>query len=123
MIEFRVVKAVQQMDRAGARRGHAHARFAGELRVSAGHERRHLFMPHLHEVDGVAGALERTHDSVDAVARIAVNALHSPLLQTFDKKIAGRTSHCSDTQSRRVPRADKPLSLASLVIGKRSCGR
>ena len=88
MIHLRVVQAVQQMNRARAGCREADADFAGELRVRARHERRHLLVAHLDEVDPALRALERAHDAVDAVAGITVNAINAPGRESFDEKIA-----------------------------------
>src|SRR3569623_1179834 len=93
VIELGVVKSVQQMNRARARGGEAHADFAGELGVCASHERSHLFMTRLHESDIPLNALERAHDAVDAVAGIAVDAAHTPLPQTLQEKVGGGVAH------------------------------
>ena len=50
MIELGVVEAVQQVDRARAGRRQADADLARELRMAAGHERRHLLVAHLDEL-------------------------------------------------------------------------
>jgi hypothetical protein len=49
VIHLRVVEAVEQVDRAGTRRRQADADLAGELRVRAGHEGRHLLVADLDE--------------------------------------------------------------------------
>ncbi len=54
VIHLRVVKSVEQMDRARPGRGQADADFARELGVRAGHERRHFLVPDLDEIDLVA---------------------------------------------------------------------
>ena len=51
VIHLRVVKSIEQMDRARAGRGQTNADFAGELGMRARHERRHFFVPHLDEFD------------------------------------------------------------------------
>ena len=79
MVELRVIQPVQQVDRAGTGGGDAHADLAGELGVGAGHERGHLLMPHLHEVELVAGPVERADQAVDAVAGIAEDPLARPI--------------------------------------------
>jgi len=79
MVELGVVEAVEQVDRAGPRGGEADADLARVLRVRAGHERRHLLVADLHElqqpvrIDRAAGAVQRAHDPVDPVARIAID--------------------------------------------------
>jgi hypothetical protein len=87
VIELRVVQPVQQMDRAGAGRGQTDAHVSGELRMRAGHDRGHLFVAHLHEVHVAVRALERAHDSVDAVAGISVDAVNAPFIEALDEKV------------------------------------
>ena len=80
VVELGVVEAVEQVDRAGARGGHADADLAGELGVGAGHERGHLLVADLDELGplAVARARERAQDAVDPVAGIAVDAPDAP---------------------------------------------
>ena len=54
MVELRVVEPVQEVDRARPGGCQADARLARELRVRAGHERRHLLVANLDEL-GTAG--------------------------------------------------------------------
>ena len=56
MVEAGVVEAGDQMRGAGTRGRNADPEPAGELGVGAGHERRHLLMPRLDELEPVAGA-------------------------------------------------------------------
>ena len=51
MIELGVVQTVEQMDRARARGRQAHPDLTGEFGVRAGHERRHLLVAGLHELE------------------------------------------------------------------------
>src|SRR5262249_23483386 len=74
VIHPRVVETVQEMDRAGPAGREANARLSGELGVRAGHERRHLLVANLHEIEALPDAAERTDDSVDSVAGIAEDA-------------------------------------------------
>ena len=79
MVGLRVVKAVQQMDRARPGGREADPEFAGEFGVRAGHERGQLLMPRLDELDLVAGPGERPDQAVDAVAGVAENPLAHPI--------------------------------------------
>src|SRR6476620_5808632 len=90
------------MNRPRPGRGQADADFAGELRVRTGHERGHLFMTYLHEVD-VVGAVEGAHDSVDAVARVSIDAPYAPLMQPGDEEVTRSLCHAVDPQSHGVP--------------------
>ena len=78
VVHLRVVEAVQQVDRARPRDGDADADLARELGMRAGHEGRELLVARLDELHLLV-APEGTHDAVDAIARIAVDALHTPL--------------------------------------------
>ena len=78
VVELGVIQAVQQMYRARAGRGEAHADFAGELRVRARLEGRELLVARLHELNAMVAAIEGAHDSIDAVSRITVNTPHTP---------------------------------------------
>src|SRR5947209_3107726 len=93
VVELRVVQAVQEVDRAGARRREADADLAGPLGVRAGHERGHLLMAHLDELDLVGELLEGADDRVDPVARIAVDATHTVVVQSFEQELGGRLAH------------------------------
>ena len=93
MIHFRVVKSVEQMDRARTGRGKTNANFASELRVSTRHECRHLFMANLDVIDGAIRAIQRAHDPVNSVAGIAVNAFQAPFVDSPYQKIARSFSH------------------------------
>ena len=95
MVELRVVEAVQQVDRAGARGRDADADLAGELRVPARHERRHLLVPRLDELRVAFRAVERPEESVDPVARIAVDAVNAPLAQALEDVVGDELSHAS----------------------------
>src|SRR5438094_10592464 len=90
MIELRVVETIEQMNRSRPRSRQADSDLTGELGVRAGHERCHLLVSHLHEIDRVFGALERTHDPVDAIARITVDTLDTPLAEPTHEKVARR---------------------------------
>jgi len=72
--------------RAGAAGRQAYSQFAGELGVCDRHEGRHFFMPNLDELD-VARPLQRADHTVDAVARITVDAANAPGVQPFDDEI------------------------------------
>ena len=93
MVELGVVEAVQEVDRAGARGRHADAGLAGELGVGAGHEGRDLLVRHLDELEPVLVPLERAEDAVDAVARVAVDALDAPGGQPLQHEVADGRAH------------------------------
>src|SRR5881409_3367711 len=95
MIELRVVKTVEKVNRSRSGCCHADAGLAGEFRVCAGHECGHLLVAHLDEIDFAFGALERAHDAVDSVAGVAVDAPHAPFAQPPDQKVARCLSHCT----------------------------
>src|SRR5207249_950275 len=95
VVHFRVVKSVEQMDRARTGRGQTNTDFAGELGMPAGHECSHFLVPDLHVIDRVARAVDCTDNAINAVAGISVNATNAPLADSFDQKIACRLSHRS----------------------------
>ena len=91
-----VVKAVEQVDRAGSRGREAYSGFAGKLCMGAGHECGQLLVTRLDEPGLlVARVLERGHDPVDPVPGIAKDPLHSPRAQPLVEKIAHRLCHTS----------------------------
>ena len=71
-----------------ARRGNADTKLSGELGVRSRHERSHLFMARLDELDLAAGPCQRTKHAIDAVAGVSVNATHTPRMEPFDQEIA-----------------------------------
>ena len=81
-----IVKTGDQVGGTGSASGQAYAQFAGELGMRNGHERAHLLVARLDEVDP-AIALEGADDAVDAIARIAEDAPYTPSLQSFDKEV------------------------------------
>ena len=95
VIEARVVEAIEQVDGAGSLGGETDADRARELGMGAGHEAGVLFVAHLNEDRIIAGAIERTQDPVDAITRIAVEAVHTPGLQPTHQKITHRLRHGS----------------------------
>ena len=93
VIEPRVVKPGDEMRRARPRGGDADAELAGELGMRRGHEGGHLLVPDLDELDLAFGALQRAEHAVDAVAGIAVDPSHAPLMKTLDKEVADGLGH------------------------------
>jgi hypothetical protein len=90
MIELRVIKSIEQMNRARTGSGEAHADFAGKFRVATRHERGHFFVARLDKFNFMIGffrAFERAHNSVDAIAGIAEDAPDAPLMKSLDQKI------------------------------------
>jgi hypothetical protein len=61
--------------------------------VAAGHERRHLLVARLDELDGVLMTPESAQDAVDSVAGIAVDPLHAPLVESLEHEIGGCLRH------------------------------
>jgi hypothetical protein len=104
MIHLRVVEAIQQVNGAGSRGGQAYAEIASELGVGARHERGHLLMPHLHEIELVAGAGKRADEAIDPVSGETKDALYSPGGKPFPEKIA--YCFCHITTSYKGPEAD-----------------
>src|SRR5581483_1258012 len=86
-----------EMDRSGAggREADADRVRAGELRVAARHERRHLLVARLDELGAalLLGPVEGTEERVDAVARIAVHPLHAPFAQPLEHVVGDELGH------------------------------
>ena len=97
VVELRVVEAVEQVDRARARRRHADAERvgAGELRVAACHESGHLLVTGLDEVGVAVGPVERAEERVDPVAGVAVDAVDVPLAQALQEVVGDELGHWS----------------------------
>ena len=92
VVELRVVEPVEEVDRARAGGSETDADLAGELRVCAGHERRHLLVPDLDELEAV-DAFECADDAVDAVARVAVDPLDAPLREAVQEVVGYELWH------------------------------
>jgi hypothetical protein len=60
--------------------------------MGTSHEGGQLFMSGLHKLDSALPA-QCAEDAVDAIARIAVNAPHTPLVQAPNQEISNRVSH------------------------------
>jgi hypothetical protein len=88
-----VVQAVEQVDAAGARGGHAHAQRAGVFGVATGREGRRLLVPHLHEADLVLILPQRLEEAVDPTAGEAEDHLHVPVEETLDQQVGYRLCH------------------------------
>ena len=101
VVELGVVEAVEEVDRTGPRRGHAHAHLSGELGVGAGHERGHLLVTRLHELGLVPTLAQRPEDPVDAITGKAVQPRDTPLLEPRHQVVADCFRH--RLLSSRVP--------------------
>jgi hypothetical protein len=88
-----VVHPGEQVRRAGTGGRHADADLAGELGVGRGHERRHLLVADLDELERQVVALEGAEQAVDAVAGIAEDLLHPPLGQALPEKVGDGFGH------------------------------
>ncbi len=62
----------------------AYSELAGKLRMGARHEGGKLLMASLYVMHLLGRAAERTHDAVDAIAGIAKNPPHAPLMQPLE---------------------------------------
>ena len=93
VVELCIVEAIEEVDgtRAGCR--HADTDLAGELGMRAGHERGHLLVARLHKFRFVIVPSERAEYAVDAVAREAIDAGDSPLLQPRHQGVSNRLRH------------------------------
>src|SRR3954452_24635035 len=92
MIEPGVIEAVEQVDRAGPGRGHAHADLPGELRVRARRERGQLLMTSLDEPRSI-DLVKRPEQAVDAIARVAIDALDPPLGEAAEDELCRGRGH------------------------------
>ena len=87
------------MNRTRARGRQTDSRLAGEFGVSAGHERRHLLVTSLDELD-LLRAIQGAEDPVDPVARVPINAVHPPSSEPLNDEVAYQFAH------------DPPLALS-----------
>jgi len=93
VVHARIVEAGEQVRGTRAGGSDAHAQFAGELGVGAGHERGHFFVAGLDELDLAVGPAQGTEHAIDAIAGVAKDAPHPPLIQALHQKVAYRASH------------------------------
>lgn len=87
MVELGVIKAGDHVGRAGTAGREADAEFAGKLGVRDRHERGHFLMPGLDELD-LAGPLQRTRHTIDAIAGISVDPADTPGVKPLHDEIA-----------------------------------
>lgn len=93
-----VIQAGDQVRRPRARRRDTHSQLAGELGMGAGHERGHFFVTGLDEPDLALGPIQGPEYTVDAVARIAVDATYAPFIKALNQKITDGHAHvCSSS--------------------------
>lgn len=86
------------MNSAGPGRCITQTDFAGELGVGGRHEGGHFLMPHLDIFHRVLGTLQRKVEAADTIARIAVNSLEAPLMQTMPYELGdGDCHYCLQT--------------------------
>ncbi len=90
VVHLGVVQAIQQMNGTRPRGRQAYADFTGKFGMRASHECSQFFVTCLHELEHAVGTAECSHDAVDAVARVTVNALNAPLGKSLQQEIA----HC-----------------------------
>ncbi|MHC2621451.1 hypothetical protein ACVIW2_003483 [Bradyrhizobium huanghuaihaiense] len=93
VIEQRIVEPGDEMRGTGPRGCDADAELAREFRVCGRHERRHLFVPRLHEADLAFRAVHRAEDAVDAVAGITKDMAHAPSMQALDDEVGNGLGH------------------------------
>src|SRR5690242_19793141 len=72
------------------------------------HERRHLLVAHLHIIDRVTRAIDRTDNAIDSVTGKSVDPTDSPLIDSFQQEIACVFTH------------DVNFELSLLLIGWKS---
>ena len=80
-VQLRVVKAVQQMNAAGARRAQTDTQLSGIFCVGASHEGGCLFVAHLNKSNLVLARPKRLHDAVDSVTRQPEHRVDTPIPQ------------------------------------------
>ena len=85
MIHLRVVKPVEQMNRARPGSGDAHPNFAGEFRMRTRHEGAHFFMARLNKANFIACFPQTGHHPVDPVAGVSIDTTDSPLDEALDE--------------------------------------
>ncbi len=94
VIHPRIVHAGDQMGRTGTRRGDAHPKLTRELGIRRGHERSHLLVAHLDELDLVGTeAGKATQQAIYSIAGVAEHTADAPLMQTFPEEIADCLCH------------------------------
>jgi hypothetical protein len=93
VVEFGVVEPVHKVDGTGAGGGHAHSYLIRKLSVSSGREGRQFLVGCLDELDAVLDLVEGAEHRVDAVAGVAVDAFHAPLVQALQHESRHVLSH------------------------------
>jgi hypothetical protein len=61
--------------------------------MRGGHESRHLLVPRLNERNFISSPAHRTEYAVDAVTGIAIDAPHTPLMQSLDNEVSDCSRH------------------------------
>ena len=114
VVQLGVVQAVEQVNGARARRGHAHADAAGELRVADGLEGGHLLVPGLDELGLVIRPAPGGQDAVDPVAGVGEYVPHVPCAQPLEQVIGNCRCHvyasvaCRSSGNHRRPGGRRP---------------
>jgi hypothetical protein len=93
VVHLGVVEAVEQVYRPRPRGRQAYPNLAGELGVSASHQRRHLLVTHLDQLGIVAGPVQGAHDAGDTVPRVAEDPPHPPRRESLHQEIADGLAH------------------------------
>ncbi len=83
VVQHGVIEAVEQVDRAGARRGHADPDLAGELGVAHRLEGGHLLVAGLDELRLGVGPAPRPEQPVDPVPGVAEDLIDAPFLESL----------------------------------------
>ncbi len=129
MITFRIIQAVEQMNGARPGGGHADADLTGKFGVRGRHERGLFLVTNLNEFEPAMRSIERTHQTVDSVARITEDAFDAPRAQALKKKITNCPRHaaspcsrfrtlirarerCTSYRPRRMPKRARPVAAA-----------
>ena len=85
MVQLGVVEAVEKMDGAGPRRGHAHTEVAGELGIAHRLEGGHLLVAGLDELRRGVGLDPRPEYPVDAVPGVGEDLVDAPCLESLQQ--------------------------------------
>src|SRR5450759_1491482 len=92
-VELCVVQAVQQVNTAWTGGRQATSELTRVLGVSACHQRRSLFMPHVNKADLILTLAERLHDPVDSIARQTEDYIHAPIVNGIDENVGSSSRH------------------------------
>ncbi len=123
VVHLRVVQAVEQVERAGARGRDADPDLAGELRVRGRHQRGDLLVRRADVLElafAAVGLAERPVERADPVARVAEDARDAPCLDAVDDEVAHGRAHAPTVLGRSCTRSG-PLARRNLGRSSQRC--